>query len=109
MKCHFEVKMKTSLFVLKDRVPCPVSLDEYEAHEKNQGEGWRQVCRSIMPECEVSTVFLPIDHGMYTGSPLFFETMVFGGEYDLYQERCSTYKQALVMHSRVCEMVRGTK
>ena len=47
----------------------------------------------------VSTVFLGIDHGY--GDIQIFETMIFGleGESE-YQERCATYKEALVMHDR---------
>jgi hypothetical protein len=39
------------------------------------------------------------------GSPVLFETMVFGGEYDEYQERYHTYDEAEEGHKRICEMV----
>lgn len=57
----------------------------------------------------VSTVFLGVDHQFGEGMPILFETMVFGGEYDEDQERCSTYDEALKMHYRVCEAVKRTK
>jgi hypothetical protein len=46
-------------------------------------------------------VFLGIDHQLSpSGPPLLFETMVFGGEHDSYQERYSTRKQAVQGHKR---------
>jgi hypothetical protein len=55
----------------------------------------------------VSTVFLGLDHNFGGGPPLVFETMVFdkndeGG----YCERCSTWAQAEIQHTRACEIVR---
>ena len=37
--------------------------------------------------------------------PVLFETMVFGGEYDDYQERYHTYDEAEEGHKRIVEMV----
>jgi hypothetical protein len=53
----------------------------------------------------VSTVFLGLDHNFSGGTPLLFETMVFGGEYNHYQERCSTWEQAEQQHARAVFMV----
>ena len=47
----------------------------------------------------ISTVFLGIDHG-YNGVPLLFETMIFGGEHDGYQERYSTWEEAEKGHQK---------
>jgi hypothetical protein len=58
---------------------------------------------------EVSTVFLGIDHNFWDeGPPILFETMVFGGEHDGDQWRCSTWEQALQQHEIACGVVRGT-
>lgn len=58
---------------------------------------------------DVSTVFLSMDHSLGgligDGSPVLFETMVFGGEHDEYQERYHTYDEAEEGHKRICEMV----
>jgi hypothetical protein len=58
---------------------------------------------------DVSTIFLSMDHGlaglMGDGTPVLFETMVFGGEYDGYQERYHTYDEAEEGHKRIVEMV----
>jgi hypothetical protein len=53
---------------------------------------------------EVSTVFLGLDHAWGKGPPMLFETMIFGGEHDQYQERCSTWEQAEEMHRRACAL-----
>lgn len=57
---------------------------------------------------EVSTVFLGIDHNHFRdGPPLLFETMIFGGVHDQYQERCTTWEQAEEQHKRVVEIAAG--
>jgi hypothetical protein len=64
-----------------------------ESGESGEGKTW------------VSTVFLGLDHQWGDGPPMIFETMVFGGEHDQYQDRCSTWDEAEAMHKRVCAMV----
>lgn len=54
----------------------------------------------------VSTVFLGIDHGYLERKPLLFETMIFGGAHDQYQERCSTWEEAELMHVIAIYLVR---
>lgn len=54
----------------------------------------------------VSTVFLGFDHGWGDELPCLFETMVFGGQHDMYQERYSTFDEAEEGHKRVEKMVR---
>jgi hypothetical protein len=48
----------------------------------------------------VSTVFLGLDHQWGDGPPLVFETMIFGGEHDQYQERYSTWDEAEAGHKQ---------
>jgi len=50
----------------------------------------------------ISTVFIGLGD-VFTGRP-FFETMIFGGRLDLYQERCGTYAQALEQHKLAVEL-----
>lgn len=57
----------------------------------------------------ISTVFLGIDHQWGTGPPLLFETMVFTGDdedYEDYTERCSTWKEAIQQHKKVLNEIR---
>jgi hypothetical protein len=58
----------------------------------------------------ISTVFLSMDHSYClpwetNKSPVLFETMVFGGKHDGYQERYYTYDEAAEGHQRILEMV----
>lgn len=60
----------------------------------------RRIKRTELPNgVMISTVFLGIEHlgGM-------FETMAFNNEGQEYQERCYTYKEALEMHERMCNL-----
>jgi hypothetical protein len=64
------------------------------------------VAQENIGDVRVSTVFLGMDHSFGEGPPLIFETMIFGGEHDEFQDRCSTYAEAEEMHARACRMVR---
>ena len=57
-------------------------------------------------EVRISTVFLGLDHSFGGGSPLLFETIVFGGPLDQQQDRCSTWEAAEKMHEAMVERVR---
>jgi hypothetical protein len=46
----------------------------------------------------VSTVFLMIDHKMGGSEPVLWETMIFGGSHDGYQERSRTLEEAILQH-----------
>lgn len=63
--------------------------------------------------CRVSTVWLGIDHGFNMlrdkdtptddYKPIIFETMIFGGPHDKYQERYQTLEQAKKGHERIVQ------
>lgn len=54
----------------------------------------------------VSTVFLGLDHNFFgSGPPILFETMIFGGKYDQYMQRYSTWKEAEEGHEYCVKMV----
>ena len=69
---------------------------------------WYQDCDRIVARdkkngIRVSTVFLGIDHNCEeTGEPVLFETMIFGGEHDEYQDRYSTWEEAEAGHEKAC-------
>lgn len=50
----------------------------------------------------VSTVFLGLDHSFGAGPPVLWETMIFGGDHDEYQERYTSYEDAVEGHARAC-------
>ena len=95
-------------YVLVDKKPRPVKdvmqwSRFYSDFEKN-----RRIARETIGGVDVSTVFLGIDHGIFSEKPVLFETMVFGGAHDEYCERCSTWDEAVEMHKRAVEMVRAS-
>jgi hypothetical protein len=66
----------------------------------------RRVARAeISGEVSVSTVFLGMDHNWMGGPPLLFETMVFGGPDDNWQERYSTWDEATAGHNAVVALL----
>jgi hypothetical protein len=65
----------------------------------------RIVERTVVGDAEVSTVFLGLDHQFGDGSPLLFETLVFGGRLDGEMERYSTWDEAVAGHRRMVERV----
>lgn len=63
----------------------------------------RRVAETRTAGVRVSTVFLGLDHRFYdNGPPLVFETMIFGGPYDQYQDRHSSWDDAVLGHRRAC-------
>lgn len=56
----------------------------------------------------ISTVFLGLDHQYGSGPPILWETMVFGGVLDGFQERYATKAEALAGHQEVCRQVAAT-
>lgn len=60
-------------------------------------------------EIFVSTVFLALDHSFPWNEdkePILWETMIFGGEHDQYQERYTSYKDALEGHEKALNLVK---
>ncbi len=52
----------------------------------------------------LSTVFLGVDHS-FSGEPVLFETMIFGGRYDGFQKRYTTFDYALSGHELIKRMI----
>jgi hypothetical protein len=88
-------------YKLVDRTP--VACDMMDGARAFDGN--RHIADTTIGDVRVSTVFLGIDHSFDDGSPLLFETMVFGGELDQEQERYYTWEEAEAGHVRWVEMV----
>jgi hypothetical protein len=56
----------------------------------------------------VSTVFLGIDRAVGEGPPPLWETMIFGGPHDGYQERFASRDAALAGHAKAVLVARVT-
>lgn len=52
-------------------------------------------------------MFLAIDHGFHGGDPVLWETLMFGGEYDLACDRYRSKNEALVGHEMWVLVAKG--
>lgn len=67
------------------------------------------VAKTQLPgDVEISTVFRGIDHNFgRRGKPILWETMIFGGEHDGYQDRYTSRADAEKGHEAACRLARG--
>ncbi len=87
-------------YKLVNKVPVRCDVDDYTQDID------RVIAKDVFGEVTISTVFLTWDHSFGGGEkPILFETMVFGGEYNDYQERYETYEDAVEGHKRIYYMV----
>lgn len=91
----------------------PVLCEDFMQYAKWWETADRHVNKTDLPDgTQVSTVFLGLDHGyshMNGEPPLVFETMIFGGEHDGYQERYSTWEEAESGHQKAVELIFGVE
>lgn len=85
----------------KKAVPCDDLQKWGERFETTR----RHVGDTTVGDVRISTVFLGLDHSWGGGRPLIFETMIFGGAYDDYQERYSTWEEAERGHAQAVQKV----
>jgi hypothetical protein len=90
-------------YILNGKTPVECN-DLMEWAKQMEGKN-RIVEQSQFENVKVSTVFLGLDHSFGDGEPLLFETMIFGGEHDQYQDRYSTWDEAVEGHKKACELV----
>jgi hypothetical protein len=94
------------LYILRDKQPVPV--DDVVEWGKFFETAARQVARDEIGDVTVSTVFLGLDHRfMDDGPPVLFETMIFGGVHNEYQERYCTWDEAEAGHAQAVALVRA--
>lgn len=88
----------------ENNVPYEVTMEEYS---KRIHDIKRVALDYVNDSIKISTVFLGWDHSFLDESePILFETMIFGGEYDDFQRRYTTYNEALQGHNEAVEMVK---
>lgn len=85
-----------------DRNPVPAT-DLMEWARAFDGQNRNVAKTTVYDGCEVSTVFLGLNHQFGQGPPLLFETMVFGGPFDQEQDRYSTWAEAEAGHARMVD------
>jgi len=91
----------------KDKKPYEVSLEDslklYEDFDMKITQQDR-----INDDIRVSTVFLGFNHApLESEIPVLWETMIFGGEHDQYQERYTSHEDALAGHQRALDLVKS--
>lgn len=87
-----------------DHNPIPTGYQEYVDYLKSK-DGIPIVCKTQILNVEISTVFLGINHSMLHEAPVLFETVIFGGDHDQYQQRYHTWAEAEAGHKEACTMV----
>jgi hypothetical protein len=65
----------------------------------------RRVAYDVINDIIISTVFLGLDHNFGYGPSEWYETMIFGGESE-YQERYTTWNEAVAGHAKAVNKVR---
>ena len=100
--------MKTSRHWILDG-KTPVAVDDTRTWaEQFEKIEQRRVQKTKFGDVEISTVFLGLDHSFGMGPPLLFETMIFGGKHDQFQDRYSTWDAAEKGHAQAIEIVKGS-
>lgn len=83
------------------------ALVERRSEDMSNDSWWRRRTE-ISEGVEVSTVWLGINHAFLRDeAPLFWETMIFGGEHTEYCWRYSSRQQALDDHERIVRALRA--
>ncbi len=94
----------TDKFILDGHNVKPVDLMQWAEWYETAD---RTVAKTAVGDVDVSTVFLSMDHSFGDGPPLLFETMIFGGKHDQYQDRYETWDQAEAGHEKAVKMVQS--
>lgn len=99
------MRTKGIYFILDGREPKEVNdiLEWARWIEKNENKVIKQT--NLPNNILVSTVFLGINHAFMDGPPILFETMIFGGEHNQYQNRYATYEEAEKGHEEAIQLV----
>lgn len=84
-----------------DHTVTPCTVDEYASMREAWEPEHRRVGYVRVGWCWVSTVFLMVDHSHGLGGPpVLFETMIFNGPFDQWQDRYCTWDEAVAGHRR---------
>jgi hypothetical protein len=92
------------MYILEGKVPV-VCEDRTKYLEWFSNHLRRRVAKTEKNDIVVSTVFLGLNHGIDAAKPILFETMVFGGKFDSYAERYSTWEEAERGHENMVNLV----
>ncbi len=88
-----------TFYKLVDKIPTPCKLSEIDPEELKMQ--W-SVKQSKIKGTRISTIFIGANINQFGGKPKFFETMVFGSEFDQYRVHDSTWDDAIETHDKIC-------
>lgn len=84
----------------------PVAKPALEASQWLEDNDHRRIVkRDEIGDILVSTVFLGLDHAWNSDVPVLWETMIFGGEHNQYQERYTSHEDALEGHKKALTLI----
>lgn len=97
--------MNGDRYILQDRTPLPCN-DLFRWGDW-YAKADRQVADIMISGVRIRTMFIGINQQrLVDRPPLLFETMVYGGRFDLHRESCSTWVEAELQHQQVVDLVR---
>jgi hypothetical protein len=96
-------------YILAEDGKTPVACDDLIAWAKWLEANYKtkHVALDEFDGVKVSTVFLGLDHSFGDGPPLLWETMIFGGPHNEYQDRYSSYDDAIAGHAKALAIAKG--
>lgn len=98
--------MKNLYYTLdENKNPVAVDMWTYAAAHKSVTHVGDDTVEVDGEKVRVSTVFLGLNHAWNDEEPVLFETMIFGGEHDQFQERYHTWTEAENGHKKALAML----
>lgn len=92
----------------KDNKPIESNIIEYSEWEEKNPE-LKTIKQDYIGDIFVSTVFLGLDHKPWfsdvNDEHILWETMIFNGEHDQYQERYTSIEEAIKGHETALKLV----
>ena len=99
--------MKNEYFILEGETPKPVDMMTWAKWFETAD---RVIASDRIGKISISTIFLGLNHNFRENqSPLIFETMVFGGDFDGEMLRYSTFADAESGHLQILEKVKASE
>ena len=106
--CYFLPFKTTGMYYLLDKDKKPYKVTLKESYKLYDDRDMKITKQDKVGDVRVSTVFLGLDHAWIgEPSPILWETMIFGGEHDQYQERYTSHEDALAGHQRAIDLVKN--
>ncbi len=87
-----------------DREGKEITIDDWA--KKFENGDYKVVRKSTVHGMDISTVWLGSDHGFgMSEKPIIFETMIFGGPWDQFEQRYPSEEQAVLGHHTIERMI----